>query len=133
MTRPSHRSRNPFGSCANTAPASTSSVASDGAFTGRQASGSDAKSAIIVMYTVIARSKAMSRKVLIVTITAAALLAAIAPAAAQNETSPVAQPGLASPPRHVRHRIEINPRPLLYRRCTDWYELQYRPSGTVLY
>jgi hypothetical protein len=22
---------------------------------------------------------------------------------------------------------------LLYRRCTDWYELQNRPSGTVLY
>jgi hypothetical protein len=22
---------------------------------------------------------------------------------------------------------------LLYRRCVDWYELQYRPSGTVLY
>jgi hypothetical protein len=30
-------------------------------------------------------------------------------------------------------RIEIHPRRLLYRRCTDWYELQYRPSGTVLY
>jgi hypothetical protein len=27
----------------------------------------------------------------------------------------------------------INPRPLLYRRCVDWYELQHRPSGTVLY
>jgi hypothetical protein len=22
---------------------------------------------------------------------------------------------------------------LLYRRCTDWYELQHRPSGTVLF
>jgi hypothetical protein len=33
----------------------------------------------------------------------------------------------------VRRRIEIYPRPLLYRRCTDWYELQYRPGGTVLY
>jgi hypothetical protein len=37
------------------------------------------------------------------------------------------------PPRYVRQRIEINPRPLLYRRCTDWYELQRRPSGMVLY
>ena len=51
------------------------------------------------------------------------------------QTSPIAQPGEpALPPvRHVRRRIEIYPRPLLYRRCTDWYELQYRPSGTVLY
>ena len=39
----------------------------------------------------------------------------------------------ASPPTRGRPRIEINPRPLLYRRCVDWYELQYRPSGTVLY
>jgi hypothetical protein len=85
------------------------------------------------MYTVIARSKAMSRKALIVTIAAAALLAAIAPAAAQNETSPVAQPGSASPPQSAPRRITVNPRPLLYRRCVDWYELQYRPSGTVLY
>jgi hypothetical protein len=38
-----------------------------------------------------------------------------------------------APPRHVRQRIEIYPRPLLYRHCTDWYELQRRPSGTVLY
>ena len=37
------------------------------------------------------------------------------------------------PPRYARPRIEINPRPPLYRRCVDWYELQYRPSGTVLY
>jgi hypothetical protein len=33
-----------------------------------------------------------------------------------------------------RPRIEVNPGPrLLYRRCTSWYEIQYRPSGTVLY
>ena len=32
-----------------------------------------------------------------------------------------------------RPRIEINPRPLLHRRCVDWYVLQYRPSGTVLF
>ncbi len=30
-------------------------------------------------------------------------------------------------------RIEIHPRPLLYRRCEDWYVLQHRPSGTVLF
>jgi hypothetical protein len=33
----------------------------------------------------------------------------------------------------ARPRIEVTPRPLLYRRCIDWLELQYRPSGTVLY
>ncbi len=32
-----------------------------------------------------------------------------------------------------RPRIEVNPRPLLYRRCVDWYVLQYRSSGTVLF
>ena len=30
-------------------------------------------------------------------------------------------------------RIEINPRRLLYRRCKDWYVIQHRPSGTVLF
>jgi len=45
----------------------------------------------------------------------------------------IAQRGQPSPLRYGRPRIEINPRPLLYRRCVDWYELQYRPSGTVLY
>ncbi len=35
--------------------------------------------------------------------------------------------------RVLQPRIEINPRPLLYRRCADWYVLQHRPSGTVLF
>jgi hypothetical protein len=48
--------------------------------------------------------------------------------------SPIAQPSEpALPSRSVRRRITINPRPLLYRRCEDWYEVQNRPSGTVLY
>jgi len=34
---------------------------------------------------------------------------------------------IAGPPR-----IQINPRPL-YRRCTSWYVVQYRPSGRVLF
>ena len=52
-----------------------------------------------------------------------------------QQTSPLAEPSLTTPPAplHARRRIDINPRPLLYRRCVDWYELQYRPSGTVLY
>jgi hypothetical protein len=50
-------------------------------------------------------------------------------AAAQNPT-PLPFGPSGSPPAP---RIEVNPRPLLYRRCTSWYELQYRPSGTVLF
>jgi hypothetical protein len=67
---------------------------------------------------------------------AAPLVFAAAPnALAQTDTSPTAQPGESAspPPRYVRRRIEIYPRPLQYRRCVDWYELQDRPSGTVLY
>jgi len=62
----------------------------------------------------------------------AAVLAAPNLAAAQTSQDP--QAGDPSVPvRRTTARIEIHPRPLLYRRCTDWYELQYRPSGTVLY
>jgi hypothetical protein len=46
------------------------------------------------------------------------------PAAAQNPAPRAPGP---------RPRIEINPRPLLYRRCASWYVIQYRPSGTVLF
>lgn len=67
-------------------------------------------------------------------IVAAVPLVVAAPAAAQNTTSPLLQPGFASPPpRRIRGRITIHPGRLLYRRCVDWYELQYRPSGTVLF
>jgi hypothetical protein len=70
----------------------------------------------------------------LITILAVAAVVFAAPAAAQNEISPVAQPGTASPPpRHIRGRITIHPGRLLYRRCVDWYELQHRPSGTVLF
>jgi hypothetical protein len=48
-----------------------------------------------------------------------------------------ALPAAAQPPpvvsRSAHPRIEINPRPPLYRRCASWYEIQYRPSGTVLF
>ena len=57
------------------------------------------------------------------------------PAVAQNSPLGRGEPlvFLPAPPPHARPRIEIYPRPPLYRRCADWYELQYRPSGTVLY
>ncbi len=71
----------------------------------------------------------MPLKQLIAFLIVAALLGLAASPRAVAQTSP----GVALPPRHVRRRIEIHPRPLLYRRCTDWYELQHRPSGTVLY
>jgi hypothetical protein len=53
------------------------------------------------------------------------------PALAQMPTpigdAPSATPSGAPP------RVEVNPRPLLYRRCTDRYVIQHRPSGTVLF
>jgi hypothetical protein len=73
----------------------------------------------------------LQRLIVIMALAAPAMLCAGQHATAQ--TSPVAQPNQPPPPRYARRRIEINPRPLLYRRCVDWYELQYRPSGTVLY
>jgi hypothetical protein len=74
--------------------------------------------------------------VLIVTTLLVASFLALPPQAhAQPASSPVAGPELASPPppRYARRRIEIHPERLLYRRCVDWYELQNRPSGTVLF
>jgi hypothetical protein len=75
----------------------------------------------------------MKLKTLIVIAFGVPLLGTVPHAVAQ--TAPVAQAAVPRlpPPRHVRQCIEIHPRPLLYRRCTDWYELQNRPSGTVLY
>lgn len=62
------------------------------------------------------------------------LLAAPQQAAAQAAPSPYVEAVPATgPARHARSRITINPAPLLYRRCVDWYELQDRPSGTVLF
>jgi hypothetical protein len=50
------------------------------------------------------------------------------------QSSSLAQYGPYAPRyRHVPPRIEITPRPLLYRRCVERLELQYRPSGPVLY
>jgi hypothetical protein len=75
----------------------------------------------------------MKLKLLIVFVFGAVFASATPPAYAQ-QTSPIAEPSLTTPPAGpASRRIEINPRPLLYRRCVDWYELQHRPSGTVLY
>jgi hypothetical protein len=75
----------------------------------------------------------MSKVNLSIILACAAFFAA-GPRAQAQQTSPIAEPSLTTPPAGpARRRIEINPRPLLYRRCVDWYELQHRPSGTVLY
>jgi len=80
----------------------------------------------------------MSVKSLYVIIALAALpvVGTTTHAAAQTSlTAPYAGPRELSLPaaRRVRPRIEVNPQRLLYRRCVDWYELQHRPSGTVLF
>ncbi len=63
---------------------------------------------------------------------ALSLIAVALPAAGQSST-PTGQGGTSLTLPRPHTRIEVYPRPLLYRRCTDWYELQHRPSGTVLY
>jgi hypothetical protein len=74
------------------------------------------------------------QRLIAITALAALAIPGMAPqAAAQTQPSPMTRPSQLSPPRYARPRIEIYPRPPLYRRCVDWYELQYRPSGTVLY
>ena len=76
----------------------------------------------------------MMLRLFVLTIALCGLAALAAPPHVAAQGSAVAQAGEpAPPPHHARHRIEIYPRPLLYRRCVDWYELQHRPSGTVLY
>ena len=75
----------------------------------------------------------MIRLKLLLTLACIALFAGAALPAWAQQTSPVAEPSLTTPPATRAGRIEIHPRPLLYRRCVDWYELQHRPSGTVLY
>ena len=56
------------------------------------------------------------------------VLASAWPAAAQTPTGS----GPTAIPPSARPRIEINPRPV-FRRCTSWYVIQYRPSGRVLF
>jgi hypothetical protein len=74
----------------------------------------------------------MALRVLIVI---AVLMALAAPdlAAAQGAPPPEVGNQIVPAPVRVQQRIEIHPRRLLYRQCTDWYELQHRPSGTVLF
>jgi hypothetical protein len=54
------------------------------------------------------------------------------PALAQMPTPTGEGPTFSNLPS-ARPRIEVTPRPLQFRRCTSWYVVQYRPSGTVLF
>ena len=73
------------------------------------------------------------KPIAIVALAALALFALVPPAAAQSVSSPIAQPSIPTFPPPTGRRITIYPGRPLYRRCVDWYELQYRPSGTVLF
>jgi len=76
----------------------------------------------------------MSAKSLSVVATLAALsfTGTMSSAVAQTSAPAGAQAPLYTLSR-AHPRIEVNPRLLRYRRCVDWYELQHRPSGTVLF
>jgi len=76
----------------------------------------------------------MSLKPLVAFVAFAALSMPVLAPKATAQTTLVQSNAPAGPTaREAQRRIEINPRPLLYRRCIDWYELQHRPSGTVLF
>jgi hypothetical protein len=58
------------------------------------------------------------------------LLAAGAARSARTQESTI---GSAPSFSHIGPpQIQVNPRPL-FRRCTSWYVVQYRPSGRVLF
>jgi hypothetical protein len=73
----------------------------------------------------------LSARAVIAGIAALALISAAPLSGATAQSAP----GVRYAPRagQVRPRIEITPRPLLYRQCVERLELQYRPSGPVLY
>jgi hypothetical protein len=82
----------------------------------------------------VEREAAMSVKSLVLISGFALLGAAITtPSRAQNEPREL----YPSRVHRARPRIEITPRlypyPRLYRRCVERLQLQYRPSGPVLY
>ncbi len=75
----------------------------------------------------------MSVKSFTVSTSLAAVSFAAAMSRAVAQTPAPAGARSSAPSGAHRRRIEVNPRPLLYRRCVDWHVLQYRPSGTVLF
>ena len=66
-------------------------------------------------------------------LTRIAIMVVLATVAGRTPSFAQRSPG-GAPARYARPRIVVTPRPLHYRRrCTDWLELQNRPSGPVLY
>ncbi len=63
-----------------------------------------------------------------------ATMVVVATLGGQTLSAAQPRPATGRPVRFERPRIVVTPRPFHYRRrCTDWLELQHRPSGTVLY
>ena len=60
------------------------------------------------------------------------LIVTAMPVRAQMPTPTGDGPTVSNPPG-ARPRIEVTPRASPFRRCTSWYVIQYRPSGTVLF
>jgi hypothetical protein len=60
-------------------------------------------------------------------------LANVAPADAQPQYARATEVSAQKLRHSARPRIQVNRGRLLYRQCTGGYELQYRPSGTVLF
>jgi hypothetical protein len=83
----------------------------------------------------------MERPIALLTAAALSLAFAGGPAAAGSaSTMVVAQatqpPAVAERVPRVHRRptnITVYPTGRYYRQCTDWYELQHRPSGDVIY
>jgi hypothetical protein len=71
-----------------------------------------------------------ARSLMLIAAVAAPVVVATAAVAIAQTPPPVQRSQASSAPVP---RVEINPRHLLYRRCKDWYVIQYRPSGTVLF
>jgi hypothetical protein len=63
---------------------------------------------------------------------AALVLLIVAPLETSSAQSPQGGPYAPGAGRS-RPRILITPQPLLYRQCVERLQLQYRPSGPVLY
>jgi hypothetical protein len=74
----------------------------------------------------------LKRLVLLVGLTASSLLGSAPWTPSWTQTAQSAKPHRPIV-RHARPYIVITPGQLLYRRCVERLQVQYRPSGPVLY
>jgi hypothetical protein len=84
----------------------------------------------------------MERSLALLTAAVLSLAFATADTAAAGSTSSLIVAQASQPPASAEHvvrahrrptRITVYPIAKYYRECTDWYELQHRPSGDVIY